>query len=571
MARIKTKQGAPKTLSCKFGGMGKYAPLSPLGAEEVRNFRILPNGGMRVRSGYILKKHFIGNQPVRGVWEGTLGASSLLFAVAGNTIYLLSGDEMTETAVGTVSADTSSAHFFVHEDVLYLLDGSNIYTYSPASKKFAVIEPYVPLYGYAWSPTSYGEINEEINLLTPRLRVHYYNTDGATEFKLPYHADSIEVVRANGQKISGYGFSPGSNKITVSSAPIVLEVGLTVALNEELRAAILATQMSFIYSRNGNNRLMLWGNDARLFFAKDVTTPMLSSCQVYYPKVSPLYFCKDDVFFLGDSTHPVTALCPLYETLLAFTSDRIWNISFDKDGIIQATLAMHDMGCSSPKGVIPYDGGALVAMRGSIYHLTASSARPEDLSLERISAGVEDRFPAEFTEGGVEMIRNFGDGEVWIHNPTCPSAAVWVWNTESKEWYTFTAIDATLFFKIMGKIGFAYGSDIFLFDRQENTDNGSPIDAYYKSAYFDFGAPDSIRRSMRALLYASPNKSSSMVQFETEQEGVTYHLTSPSGKAVPQLHDIRMPTRRYRFLRFSITTASAEATEFYKLDLYSRP
>ena len=123
----------------------------------------------------------------------------------------------------------------------------------------------------------------------------------------------------------------------------------------------------------------------------------------------------------------------------------------------------------------------------------------------------------------------------------------------------------------MGKIGFAYGSDIFLFDRQENTDNGSPIDAYYKSAYFDFGAPDSIRRSMRALLYASPNKSSSMVQFETEQEGVTYHLTSPSGKAVPQLHDIRMPTRRYRFLRFSITTASAEATEFYKLDLYSRP
>ena len=104
MARIKTKQGAPKTLSCKFGGMGRYAPLSPLGAEEVRNFRILPNGGMRVRSGYILKKHFIGNQPVRGVWEGTLGASSLLFAVAGNTIYLLSGDEMTETAVGTVSS-----------------------------------------------------------------------------------------------------------------------------------------------------------------------------------------------------------------------------------------------------------------------------------------------------------------------------------------------------------------------------------------------------------------------------------------------------------------------------------
>ena len=41
---------------------------------------------------------------------------------------------------------------------------------------------------------------------------------------------------------------------------------------------------------------------------------------------------------MGDSTHPVTALCPLYETLLAFTSDRIWNISFDKDGIIQTEV-----------------------------------------------------------------------------------------------------------------------------------------------------------------------------------------------------------------------------------------
>ena len=570
MSRIKSRQNALKMLSCKFGGMGKYAPLSHLGAEEIRNFRILQNGGMRVRSGYVLKKHFTGKRLVRGVWEGTLGGNSLLFAVVDNTIYLLSGEEMAETAVGTVVDSTREVHFFVHDDVLYLLDGKNILAYSPAGEKFALIEPYAPLYGYAWSPTSYGEVNEEINILTPRVRIHYYNSDGATEFKLPYYADSVDFVRANGQAISTYAFTKGSNKITLASAPITLEVGFSIELDADLRATLLAAQMSFIYSRNGMNQLMLWGKDSRLFFARTVTTPMLSSCQSYYPKSSPLYFCKDDIFFLGDSTHPITAVCPLYETVLVFTSDRIWNIAFDKDGIPQATLVMRDMGCASQKGVIPYDGGALVAMKDSIYHLTASSARPEDLFLERISERVEEKFSSGFTDNA-QMIRNYADGEIWMRDPSDGMGTVWVWNTQNKEWYCFTAIYAAFLFKISGEIGFADANDIFTFDRKATTDNGSPIDAHYKSAYFDFGTPDSIRRSMRALLYSSTGVSNTNILFETEQGEQYYYLTSPIDSTKPQLHDMRMNTHRYRFLRFTITGAFATPTEFYQLDFYSRP
>ena len=570
MSRIKSRQNALKMLSCKFGSMEKYAPFSPSGAEEIRNLRILPNGGMRVRYGYVLKKHFKNSLRVRGFWEGTLGGNSLSFAVVDNTVYLLSGEEMTETAVGTVVESTREVHFFVYDDVLYLLDGKDIFTYSPAGKKFSAIEPYAPLYGYAWSPTSYGEINEEINILTPRVRIHYYNSDGETEFKLPYYADSVDFVRANGQIITTYAFTKGSNKITLASAPTTLEVGFSVELDKDLRTTLLAAQMSFIYSRNGIDQLMLWGNDSRLFFAKTVTTPMLSSCQSYYPKSSPLYFCKDNIFFLGDNAHPITAVCPLYETMLVFTSDRIWNIAFDKDGIPQATLAMHDMGCASQKGVIPYDGGALVAMKGSIYHLTASSARPEDLFLERISSGVEDRFLSGFTDR-VQMIRNYTDGEIWMRDPTDKLGTVWIWNTQSKEWYRFTAIDASFFFKSRGNIGFADEGDIFFFDRKVCTDNDSPIDVYYKSAYFDFGTPDSIRRSMRALLYTSPGVRNTRILFETEQGEQFYLITSPSDSTAPQLHDMRMSTHRYRFLRFTITGAFTTPTEFYQLDIYSRP
>ena len=59
MARLKSKRSALKVLSCKFGGMGKHTPLSPEGAADMCNFRILPGGILKTRTGYKLKKHFL--------------------------------------------------------------------------------------------------------------------------------------------------------------------------------------------------------------------------------------------------------------------------------------------------------------------------------------------------------------------------------------------------------------------------------------------------------------------------------------------------------------------------------
>ena len=569
MARIRSKRSALETLSCKFGGMGKHTPLSPVGADDMCNFRILPNGVIKVRSGYMRKKHFFSGEKVRGVWEGALGSASLFFAVVGNTVYRLSTDMMEETAVGTVTDGEGNVHFCVFEDTLYLLDGKDIWSYSIAYDKFRAVEAYVPLYGYSWSPTAYGDIKEDINLLTPRLRVHYYNSGAETCFTLPYYATSVDVVYADGKKTNEYSFSTGSNKITFPSAPTIVEVGFTVSLNEEARAAILASQMSFIYAREGKNQLFLWGNDARLFCSRSVSNPMMSSCRVFYPQASALYFCADDVLFLGDGAHPITTVCPLYETVLVFTSNRIWNLCYVKDKM-QATLAMRDIGCASLHGAISYEGGVLAAMSGGIYHITASPARPEEVFLERLSNGIDEKFPVGFCDK-IHLVRNLAEGEIWMRDPTNTTGEVWVWNFEVKEWYRFDGITATLFFKCNEGIGFACGSDIFRFGRTYATDNGSPIDAYYKSAYLDFGAPYSIRRSMRAFLYASPSEDDYEVLFETEQKEEPHQLFAPSYTAAPRLHDMRIGTHRYRFLRFTLSVSATHPSEFYRLDIYSGP
>lgn len=550
--------------------MGKHTPLSPDGAEDMCNFRILPGGILKTRMGYRLKKYFPGGVKIRGIWEGTLKGNSFLFAVAGSQIYRLEKEAMTETVVGSVANGSNRVHFCAYLDDLYLLDGTNIYHYSPTANQFRVVEAYVPLYGYQWHPTSYGDVHEEINLLSPRLRVHYFNSTGTSVFRLPYYADTVDVVWADGKTITDYTFVSGSNQITVntSTPPTMLEIGFTVNLNQELRQKILAAQLSFIYSKDGENRLLLWGNDARVFCSQNVADHMLSSCHAMYPRASSLYFCADEILFLGDSAHPITTMCPFYDTVLAFTANRIWNLSFEK-GKIEATLAANEIGCASPFGAISYKNAVVAVMGNDVYRITASVARPEQLSFDRLSAGMEGNITSDFS-GRAQLFWNIADGEIWMRDPENSGGDVLVWNTENDQWYRFDNIPATFFFKIFGEIGFAQNNGLFLFERFCNTDEGMPISAFYRSGYLDFGTPDVPRRSARAYLYSSLGGGCSLL-LETERSGKLFNITPPLSNVNAQLQEMRMCTHRYRFLRFTLSTNAPKPAEFYRLDIYSLP
>lgn len=568
MARIKSKRSALQTLSCKFGGMARRTPGASMRAEDMCNFRILPDGTLKVRSGYTLKKQFPTGKKIRGFWEGTLGEDFLTFAVAGEKVYLLSGEEMDETAVGTIADGEDNVHFCVYEDVLYLLDGNGIWTYRAGRNKFEAAEPYVPLYGYSWTPANYGSVYEEINLLTPRLRMNYYNPDGATVFTLPFYAASIDIIRSGSRKITDYTFSAGSNQVTIPGAPAVVEIGFTTSLNADLRATMLAAQMSFIYSNGADKKMFLWDNQGRLFCSREANQIMLSSCHTLYPNATQPYFCAEDILFLGDNEHPIKTICPFYETLLVFTSDRIWSLAFEK-GEIKTTLATHEIGCSSPYGVMVDRDSVLAAMDDGLYRISASPARQDDLFLERLSVDIDEKFPDGFTEK-VILMRNFAGNEIWMRDPSNTDGEVWIWNTDAKDWYRYNAINASLFFKRKENIGFAQGNSLLLFHRSCSTDNGAPISARYKSTYLDFDAADSPYRSMRAFLYSSPGNNY-QVWFETEREERSYMLSASSSAKTPKFDDMRIGTHRYRFLRFTLSMSANKPTEFYRLDIYSKP
>ena len=571
MARLRSKHSALKILSCKFGGMGKHTPLSPEGAEDMCNFRILPGGVLKTRMGYRLHKYFSDAQKIRGVWQGTLKGVSLSLFVVDSSIYRLMQNATSESPAGELSTSEGLVHFCVYLDDLYLLDGKSIYQYSVSQNEFFEMEAYVPLFGYQWSPTSYGDVNEEINMLTPRLRVHYYNSSASTVFRLPYYADTVDIVRADGQVITDYTFTPKTDRITVNTAapPTILEVGFTVDLNEEIRQKILAAQLSFVYSHNGENKLLLWGNDARVFCSRNVTDYMLSSSHVLYPKASSLYFCADDTLFLGDSAHPVTAMCPLFDTVLAFTADRIWNLTFEK-GTVQATLAASNIGCASPFGAIPYKNSVIAVCANDVYRISASVARPEQISFDRLSIGLEGRITSDFSKR-VHLFWNVADGEIWMRDPENEGGDVLIWNTESDEWYRFDNIPASFFFKTSDGFGFAQNNGTLLFDSSLSTDMDMPITAFYKSTYMDFGTPEVPRRSTRAYLYFLASEGDGTVLFETERSGKMFDLAQPLSNADTYLQTMRFGSHRYRFLRFTISANASTPAEFYRLDIHSLP
>ena len=209
-------------------------------------------------------------------------------------------------------------------------------------------------------------------------------------------------------------------------------------------------------------------------------------------------------------------------------------------------------------------------MGNDVYRISASVARPEQISFDRLSIGLEDRITSDFSKR-VHLFWNVADGEIWMRDPENEGGDVLVWNTESDEWYRFDNIPASFFFKIADGFGFAQNNAFFFFDRSFTTDMDMPISAFYKSSYFDFGTPDVPRRSTRAYLYFGSGVTDGTLLLETERSGNSFQLIPPLSNADTYLQEMRFVSHRYRFLRFTIAVNASNPAEFYRLDIHTMP
>ncbi len=569
MAKIKPRNAFSKQMSNGFGGIGSTSPLSGVGAADMSNFRIRSDGTLVPREGTRTLWSFNTTEKIRGFWEGTVQNQSFMFAVVGKQVYRLNPESQSRTLCATLKQSDGRVRFVIFKDTLYLLDGVEMLHWSISSQRFEAFNPYVPLYGYMWEPKGMGDVNEPINLLTPHVRVHYLNSSATTTFYLPFYPKQIDSIRSPDKRLSTYTFVEGSNVITIPEAAScsTVIISMTIDIDTAARSRILQAHNAHAYIQKGGETLLLYGTDGdwRTYCSAPVSDQMLYECSIDYSDTLPVYFRSDDILFLGDSDHPVTAICPHYDALLAFNSAQTWLLQPGEASAIDAYALINDTGAVSPDAVTLCTEAPAVVTDGGVYLIQSSSSRPEILTYKCISSSLWDKLPRDVLTDPL-LYRNIREDELWLTSPDDDS--VWVYSVPKKEWYRFTGIAASFFAdSSMGTV-FASGDRLVLFDSTLFADSDQPYQCTYVSNYCDFGAPESTRRTVRASVSAALDGGTASLSVMTDRG--TKHFTLTGGtQDLPEHFDFRIHMGRHRFLQFAISLPASPHATVYKTAFYT--
>lgn len=566
MSKIRPKKADAKEIFQGFGGIASSAANSKKGLCEVQNLRILSDGSLQKRQGYRTAITLPGT--VRGVWEGGIDGITYRFAVSGGTVYNLTSG--TPTAAGSLGTTVGNVRFFLYRNRLYLSDGSLLYVFRYALSRFTEAQGYAPLYGVNWHPTSLGEVNEPLNQFSHRLRIHYLNTAGATVFRLPYYAASIDAVRVDGVKITDFTLSATCDSITIPKVGGTVEIAMTMALDGEDRGRIAGCRYAYGDRLGTREVLMLYGaaEGHRLFCAANVSDSMLGFANVLYDDTDPLYFVASEQLLVGDPQHPITAIYRDQDRYLVFYTNGAYAVSVsESDRTVEAYPLLHGTGCTLFGLHILLKGNPLIINESGIFVLRSVDADTDAFIFDRIECDIPDLKKTTFLRNGiVAYVPSYG--ELWLRDTTRSDGTVWVWGEESQQWYAFVGIRASFFWEMDDVFGFANQNTLAVFDAALFTDNNSPIVGSLTTGALDFGSPEETKRHLRVALTAqAPQDGEMTVTLMTERREKTLDL-SYRGTSSPLLLDARCSVGRFQFVRVKISD-TGKSTRFFRLALYA--
>lgn len=566
MSKIRPERAYSKKIFDGFDGLSALTPPNEGGLLTISNFRILEDGVLEKRCGY--RTYAIFSEPVRGFWQGTVGGCSRCFAVSGSSVYLLHNG--TQTGCSDISTTDGAVCFFPYSDRLFLNDGHRIYVFDEQRMIFAETDGYAPLYGRNWHPTDYGETYEELNLLSPKLRVHYLNTTGTTEFHLPYYAASIDKVRVDNRTISGYSLNAAGDILTVPTVGASVEVAFSMEMDDGDLDRIRTCSRAFTDRINDRERLILYGSPEgnSLFCTAPVDWMMQNSCRVFYPNATPLYFTANGRVSAGTPESPVTALYQNHNRVLAFHGTGAASISFDPESdLVSVYPLLRGIGCCVNGVDLSLAGDPIVLNERGIVQLSSTISEPDVFTLKELSSGMT-AIRELCKNPNTVVFHDTEHGELWLRDPSDKKGTVWVMRLSGKQWYCFDAINATFFCTIDGVPAYAdeFGA-LFVFDDDLLTDAGTPITAILETDFLSLSYPELPKRSLRVSLCAM-QRGSTRLTLETEKNSKSYTFPEEES-STPSLIDLRAALGRFRFVRIRISDNGWQRSKYHRLALYA--
>ncbi len=297
------------------------------------------------------------NESVKGI----INYKNKVVIMAGASLYTWDGSTATEiydTLLGT------SCKFFIFNDTLYLLTGTNYYKYNGTT--VSVVDGYIPVVQINRLPDGTDfDSNEQYNALTPKFRVLFNTVAAITVYKLPLPLANVAIsVKFAGTVVpsTDYTFNNTTGDITfdVAFATSQNSLEVTATGTTSTRTDITSCIYADIYGGVGDI-----DGGTRIFVSDGTNKYHRSSLR------NPEYYPEMDYDYVGDDAG-ITGFGRSYGKLIIFKTSSIYTIGYDYNNgnpLYPTALVNGKTGCTIPGSIQLINNDLVFGNNDGIYIL----------------------------------------------------------------------------------------------------------------------------------------------------------------------------------------------------------
>jgi hypothetical protein len=482
----------------KFLGENRSATetLLKLGeASYMSNWMITDDNKLQKMFGYAALFASLGSHKINGIWYGELNeAEHFLFACNG---HIYKQDETTHenTDLGVV-VDSFPTTFFVSNNTVYILDGSDFYSWS-GSGSISRVTGYVPTILTAVPPTGGGTILENINYINGQKSIKMSSKAGVTVYQLPElnieSFDSLIINGATKTKDVDYTVNLTNGTFTLVSAIADGTNNMFPTWTKTVEGDREAITNNQYYGGTYYARFWLYGNPnhKNTRYCNGVTLAGVSD-PTYWPK-----FTDSDV-----GEHAITAIETQYDKQIIFTdgdaagADSWYSTEktyLDENSGLEITVYpvynMNSKVGNQAKGQVRIILNNPFTLWKGIYEWVATNVQNEKNVVWRSKRVQPDLDTRDLSKA---LTWDWDDKGIYI---LAIGKVVWMYNyhvngdgEEPGVWYHLDLPDEpTCFITINKKLYFGTtNGQIMKFDESLKTYNGQVIKAVWKMGFFNF-------------------------------------------------------------------------------------
>ncbi len=388
--------------------------------------------------------------------------------------------------IGKTAGPVKSAFIMGHK--IWLLDGSNYWSYNGENLKLVREEAYIPLvYRYLPPLPQNSPKYEEVNLLSKYYRVRFSTTDTDLNYIIPNIGNAAVCA---GVKLGGEALSP--SQYSFNSSPMILSFSAPLGTGEDnLEVTLEISSKSHELWKSYIEKASYCGvfggeNDTRVFLTGNPDYP---NYDWYCALSDPGYFPFNQYTAVGWGDDPILAYSIQYDSMIIHKKKTTWSRRFEimeNKAVFPVRPVNDGIGIISPNSRQLIENSPAVLTDTGVYRLSGGLVRDER-NMEHISSLVDSRLLKEDLKKAISFDYNgwYGLGL---------EDRVYIYDYRHKEWLFWEGIPAACFCVHEGRLYFGSSLEgqicVFKQKGEEDflTDNGRGYKACWQSKSWDLGS-----------------------------------------------------------------------------------